>query len=813
MAQMTQFARIPLFLCALSLMLLGMPRPSVAADLESVRTFDIVPQPLETALIEYSKQADLQVMGAGDVMVDHMSAGVRGSFTNREALTELLRGTALAFDAVGTHSVRILSADRAAASGFRPVALRLAQAQSAAPGEIAQQGDSRAVERGPDDELEEVLVTVFGRVAPDTQMSVPQTVDVLDASMLDAIGANTVGDALRFVPGAVRQGTELDAFGDSFLIRGFDSNQTVNGLTASDLRQARDSASIERIEVLKGPASVLYGQLQPGAVVNVVTKQPARTFAAELMAEYGRFHDARATLGITGPLAAEGRVRARFDTAYDDSEGYVDFFSREHLWVAPSIAMDVGDRTTVTVETFYTRLRIKGFLNGLPAAGTVLPNPYGRFSRTLNLTDPGFAPSLRENSDITVRLEHEFSDSVALRVAGGWTREDTNEEGIFGVLGFEVPDRVLTRAVLTSGGRGDGYRASADLSFGLELGGTEHQFVVGSDKTWFSRDSDDIIGLTSGLDLFTPVYSDTRPDVFELPGFSNAGRERSDTFGAFAQDRIAITDRLKLIAGVRWSDYSQNNRTLFGDGTLVSNRQTQTAWTTQLGVLYAVRPTLSVFANRTTSFLPVQGSTATGASLEPETGTQYELGTKAELLDNRMSLTAALFHLERGDVAVSDRDNPSALLPIGAQVAKGFEVSARTRLGEGWSAYVAYAYTKAETTDDTNDLLVGAPIRNVPKHTFALQTDYELETVLPGLTFGAAVNRVGERTGDIEGSFELPSYWQADLRVDYPLTQRVTVSARVDNVFDERIYVHSFSAFEVFPAPPRRWSIAARMLY
>lgn len=658
-------------------------------------------------------------------------------------------------------------------------------------------------------------IIVYGRSARDTQLSVPQTIDVLDSQMLEAAGADTVGDALRFVPGASRQGGELDAFGDSYLIRGFFSNQTVNGLTTSALRQARDSVAVERIEVLKGPASVLYGQLQPGAVVNVVTKQPKREFGAELTGKYARFQDIRGTFDITGPLTDGGGLRARFTAAYDDADGYVDHFHRSHIWVGPSVSADFGESTTLTVEAFYTKVKFRGFLNGLPASGTVLPNPNGPLPRRFNVADPGLGPLIRENYDVSARLVHDFSDTVSLRIAGGWTHEDSNEQGVYGVLGFEVPDRVLTRAVLLSRGNGNGYRASADLSFDLKTGPLEHELVIGSDAIWYQRDYLDRIGLISSLDLYAPVFNTTPPTIDLLPGFSNAGRERSRTYSVFAQDRISLGENWKLIGGLRWSHYYQRNRITFvDDGTLVENQQTQNSWTSQIGILWTPTPHMSVFANRTNSFLPVQGSTAAGEALKPETGTQYELGAKAELLDNRLSITGAIFHLERGNVAVSDRVNPSALVPIGAQVAKGFEISATLRLADGWRAYAAYAYTKAKTTEDTNATLVGAPVRNVPKHTFAMQTDYSFQTgALAGLTLGAALNHVGRRTGDNQGSFDLPSYWQTDVRLDYALTDNITLGARIDNLFDEHIYTHSYSEFEVFPGAPRRWTVSAKLTY
>ena len=228
-------------------------------------------------------------------------------------------------------------------------------------------------------------ILVYGRV-DDTILSIPQSITVVDEALIEASSSETVGDALRLVPGASRDGSPLDAFGDTYLIRGFQSNQSVNGITANPLRQARDSVAVERIEVLKGPASVLYGQLQPGAVVNIVTKQPQRTWAGEATLNYGRFDDWRGTVDITGPLRANGDVRFRVVGAYDDAGSFIEYWHRQHVFLAPSLAFDVGEATTITIEGLYTRNKLRGFLNGLPAEGTVLPNPnlllrYGRIAK------------------------------------------------------------------------------------------------------------------------------------------------------------------------------------------------------------------------------------------------------------------------------------------------------------------------------------------------------------------------------------------------------------------------------------------------
>lgn len=762
----------------------ALPLAPAIAQTASPRSFDLPAEPLGRALVRYTRETGILVVADAALTRGRSSTATRGSFTAPAALEQLLRGTGLRAQPDGRSGL-VLVRDAPRAEAPAPSA-------AASP---------------------EILV--FGRLTRDTKMTIPQSVDVLDAAAIRSTGSDTVGDLLRFVPGASRDGSPLDAFGDTFLIRGFQANQTVNGIAPSKLNQPRDTVSIDRVEVLKGPASVLYGQLQPGAVVNIVTKQPKREWAGNASLSYGRFQDWRGAVDLTGPITTGGDVRFRLTAAYDDASSFVDYWRRQHLFIAPVIAFDVGDATTVTIESLYTRNKLRGFFNGLPAEGTVLPNPNGPLPRSLGLTDPTFAPSIRENEDISARVEHRFSDKVTWRTALSWTHERIDEEGVFGLLGWEDDDkRILSRAVLSSQTTGDNWTAHTDLGLSFETGPIGHELVVGGDYTWFDRHNESAVGLAAGLDVYAPVYDLARhPATFAIPSLGSATKERSRTGGLFAQDRVTLTDQIKLIAGVRWSHYRQTTVSARGGGSADTNSQTQTAWTSQFGLLYTPVEALALFANRTSSFLPVQGVTAAGLPLKPETGAQYEVGAKAQLLGGRLSLNGALFHLKRGNVAVSDRDSPSALIPIGAQLARGFELSVNARPIDGLSLYAGYAYTDATTTEDTNAALVGKRIRNIPAHSLALRGDYAVESgSLKGLGFGGSATRTSARAGDIDDSFELPGYWRVDAQASYALTENIRVAASIENLTNERYYSHAFSPFEVWPGAPRTWrvSVSAR---
>jgi iron complex outermembrane receptor protein len=233
-----------------------------------------------------------------------------------------------------------------------------------------------------------------------------------------------------------------------------------------------------------------------------------------------------------------------------------------------------------------------------------------------------------------------------------------------------------------------------------------------------------------------------------------------------------------------------------------------------LGVLYAPAPNLSLFANRTTSFVPTEGTTSGGETLDPETGEQYEIGVKTRLLDDRITATAALFRLTRGNLAVSDPDNPAFDIQIGEQRSQGLEVSVGADITPAWKVSVGYAYTDAETTKDTDSSLVGKRVRNVPKHGLTVLSDYRVRTgPLAGFSFGGALTYTGSRSGDIEDTFELPSHWLADIYARYNINENFTVDARVNNIADVEYFTNSSSDFEVWRGAPRTFMLSVSAFF
>lgn len=690
-----------------------------------------------------------------------------------------------------------------AAVALRPLAMTLALMSAPA---LAQ------TKSATDDTDSTPEIVVFGSAESQTTRDIPQTVNVFQQDIIERTGATRVGDVLRLVPGASPNGSELDAFGDAYLMRGFEADLTLDGIRIDHMNHARDAIGVERVEILKGPASVLYGQLQPGAVVNVVTKEPLREFKLDATGQAGRFDFYRGTVDTSIPLTADGSVAARLIGAYENSDSFIDFWNKDHRFFAPSIAFRPDEDTKLVVKAMYSRDKWSAFFNGVPAEGTVLPNPNGPLPRNRSIADPSFDGTIRRTSEISARLEHKFTPDIALRLSAAVVDGGQKYQEIFGVLGWEndATDSVLLRALLDTKSSATNYDFHGDLSFDFATGSIGHQLTIGAEYGIDSSDELSAVGLVSSLALYNPVYSLTVAPPVLNPLYVNHTINDVDRLGLFMQERLRLTDTLRLIGGLRYSKVDQHQRfSRDGGGATITDVKTD-SWTSQVGILYNPTSDLSLFASRSTSFVPVLLNNADGRPLPPETGTQYEAGAKLGLLDRRMTLSASLFHLTRGNVAVSDRDNPAFFLTIGKQVAKGVELSIEGKPLPGWSVYAGYAYTDAKTDRDTQAVgqidRTGFRLRGVAKNTFAFNSNYELrDGRLAGLSVGGTVNYVGKREGDIDETFTLPSYWRVDAVAAYKLTENVALRINVDNLFNERIYSVAYSLYEVWPSSPRTY--------
>lgn len=647
-------------------------------------------------------------------------------------------------------------------------------------------------------------ITVYGRLPDDSVTRIPQSVSVHNQETFDITLADNIADIIRLEPNAAPAGSSLDMFADNFLLRGFDAQQSVNGLGFARKDHPTDTVNIERIEILKGPASVLYGQMEPGGTINIVTKQPLDYFFAEAGIELGSDQRKRSTLDVTGPIS--DTVRARLNMSYLGSDSFVDSLENERLFIAPNVAIDLSDNTLLTIEGSYSRNEWNGLNGGTPLEGSVTHNPHGHYAASFNPSDKDSFTD-RDSKEINIRLDHELSDTLRARASYTYTRNDANwqEQAPFGL---DDDLRTLNRIVFagTDTNKKE-HNLILDLNGEFTTGRVEHQFIVGTD---FSTNDvyrpTQIYGI-SPVDIFNPVY--TPVDLNISPRLRDRTTYQEDDVAAlFFQDRMALGDRWHLLAGMRYIDSEQSQKTVNNDsGSSSEDRIKQTDWSSQLGLIYDINPHTSVFVNRSESFVPQQGTTAGKKPLEAEEGTQYEAGIRFNA--GKVLINAAAFVITKDNIAITDPLNEDFEIAAGKARSKGFELTAGGYINPNLYLAAAYGYNDTEILRSDDQALEGNRFANVPEHTASLQGRFHVQQI-PGLSLGGTVTYMGERYGDDDNSFKLPDYTQIDLNASYEVNASLQADLLIGNISDETLY--SPASFDGVVREPGR-TYLARLKY
>jgi iron complex outermembrane receptor protein len=626
---------------------------------------------------------------------------------------------------------------------------------------------------------------------------IPQSIQVIPQEVIEDQQASNLTEVLRNA--GIAQGVNPSARGAFSLpvIRGFDSSDNIvrDGLADPTFRYVGPNlANIERVEVLRGPASVLYGQSVPGGTINLVTEQPLNEPFYELEFSTGNFNFYRGNLDISGPLNDSQTVLYRLNAAAQTTESFVDFFEREQYFVAPALSWQISDQTdlTVSAEYFYRLDDAYGQV-GIPVEGSILPNPNGEIPRDLNVSGP-----FGEESFTIYRagysLDHRFSENWSLRNAFRFSEVQRNQNSIS--RGIEL---AADRRTLTLNRSAPGFGTEQFFNFDtytvgeFTTGPIQHQLVTGINLTrqYYSFEGGNLESAT--IDIFNPEY--VRPSGSVTSRFSS--NSATNALGIYVQDQVTLLDNLKLLLGLRFDTFEQTSED-FIEGT--ERGQSGDAFSPRVGIVYQPIEPISLYASYGRSFLPVAGTSFDGEPFEPERSTQYEIGVKAEIND-QFSATLALYELTRSNVETDDPDNLGFSIQTGEQRSRGVELNVAGEILPGWNIIGAYAYTDAEVTKD-NSIPEGNRLRLIPEHLFNLWSTYEIQTGdFRGLGFGAGFVFVGDREGDFDNSFELPSYFRTDAAVFYK-RDRLRLALNVRNLFDIEYYESAANRTNVYPGEP-----------
>ena len=641
------------------------------------------------------------------------------------------------------------------------------------------------VESEPDEEIEVIATgqaeeegynVDIGTAATRTDtplQDVPQSIQVIPQEVIENREVNDFTDALENIPGIVSVGDP--GIFNNVNIRGFRADFRRNGLRSRSFSSGEQTANVERIEVLKGPASVLYGQGSFGGTVNVITKQPTDEPFYKIDAAIGNFDLYRGAVDLSGPLNESKSLKYRLNLAAETENGFIDFNERDRFLIAPVLSWQIGKNTEITFEAEYSNLTYRTFF-GLPARGTVLDNLNGEIEQDRFVGDP---EENREADQIFVGydLEHRFSENWRIRNA--FQFRNRLAPGTFSFpTNLQEDDRTL-EVNFSDAEKFDTYEFILDTYAvgNFNTGSIKHELVVGVELFRSELYSDVAFGDNGTLDLFAPDYDtivSSPPDSFESEEIID------QNLGIYLQDKIEFTENLILLGGVRF-DIANTDSTNFVDNT--SNFQQEEEFSPRVGLVYKVIPEVSLYASYSRSFSPNIGSVSVDGELfAPERGTQYEIGAKAELND-RISLTIALFDITNSNVLTPDLDNPGFDVLTGERNSQGVELFAQGEILPGWNVIGGYTYNDVTVTED-NDIEVGNRINNVPEHAVSFLTTYEIQQgSLQGLGGSLGIYFVGDRQGDLENTFEVPSYTRTDASIFYN-RDRFRAGLNFRNLFD-----------------------------
>ncbi|PSB49281.1 TonB-dependent siderophore receptor [Cyanosarcina cf. burmensis CCALA 770] len=626
---------------------------------------------------------------------------------------------------------------------------------------------------------------------------IPQSIQVVPQEVLRDQNVNTLDEALRNVSG-VTTNSGPDSFSEAgYIIRGFGTSSRSGGnFLRNGLREGGDilrdfTPNIERIEALLGPASVLYGNANPGGTINILTKQPLRDPFYAIDATIGNYDFYEGAIDLSGPLNDSKTLLYRLNVGYQNRGSFIDLIEASIFTISPVVSVDIGERTRLTLEGEYTERSIVSY-QGLPAVGTVLPNPNGEIPRDRFTGEPDGTI----NNTITrvgYRLEHQFSDNWALQnvfSARIQSNEPGNEFYILTEDGLADDNRTLNRQAIDNTVDYEDYDLATYLTGKFSTGSINHELLLGIDlsSSFLAFDRPSIIPTT--LDIFDPVYG--RATESSIDAFD--GDQLTRTLGIYVQNLVTLTENLKLLLGGRFDLFEQDFR-FQSDIDSASGD----AFSPRVGLVYQPIQPISLYASYSKSFLPVQGTAFGGGAFEPEGGTQYEIGLKADVSE-QLSATLALYHLTRTNVTTEDPDNLEFQIQTGEQRSRGVELRIAGEILPGWNIIASYASTDAQITED-NTLPVGNRLDNVPENAFNLWTSYEIQQgTLQGLGFGLGLFYVGERQGDLDNSFQVPSYLRTDAAIFYN-RDRFRAALNFRNLFDIDYFEGSLGS-NVFPGAP-----------
>lgn len=744
-----------------------------AEQVSSVRTYDLPAGSLATTLNQIASQAGLALSLDPALAAGRTSAPVQGQFDATGALRQALRGTGvqLVQSTVGTYSLM------AAPDGV--VALPETRIQGQISDETAW---------GP---VEGYTATrsAAGTKTDTPIVEAPRSISVVTREQMEDRAVQNLDDALRYSPGVVASSYGSDNRADWLRVRGFEPTQFLDGLPLPKGSYANpkiETWDLERIALLRGPSSSVYGQTPPGGMLDMVSRRPDAESSHEVQAQIGSNNRKQISFDSTGKIDDEGQFLYRIDGVVRDSGSPIDHVDDKRYNIAPSLTWNVDPDTHLTLLTQFTHDDTGVSGQFLPLQGTKLPSAAGDISHHKDLGEPDADYYDRTYYALGYAFDHRFNDVWQFRQNLRYTKSDLAFHTTYPsyVADAVSPDGTLKR--IYDKVNEDISQIALDNNFqaDFQTGPFSHTVLLGADLQHSNTNYHWVEGDAPDSNVINPIYGQPYPGTTPYTLY-NYNQKTTQT-GLYAQDQIAL-DKWRLTLGGR-EDWVHTGTTFYNNND-ATHTERDSKFSGNAGLSYVFDSGITPYISYTESFQPTSGAAVNATdSLKPTEGRQYEAGVKYQPPGTKALLTAAVFDLRQKNVSVTQANITTQ---IGEVKVRGLELEATSDVTHNLKLVGSYTYTDTETLKGDTD---GNRLKLIPRNAASGWADYTWHRGLfDGFGMGAGVRYVGDTYGNVPNTANghVGSYTVYDAAVHYDLGRLsnslagASVAVNANNLFNK----------------------------
>ncbi len=626
-------------------------------------------------------------------------------------------------------------------------------------------------------------------------METPLSIQIVPQQVLQDQKANTLDQALKNVSGI--KSSNNSRLDESMYLRGFRSNVVFrDGFRIEDsfANGLQNLTNIDSVEVFKGPAAILYGRVEPGGIVNLVTKKPLDTPYYSAEQQIGSWDSYLTNLDATGPINADKTLLYRINVSLDKSKFWRDGVMNERQFIAPTLQWRPSARTQVTLEAQYNH-------NPLTYDSPIVPyddtnKQFIRLPRTQNLTVHDQNPAVNDLSLLGVNWSHQINDDWLIKHQIVQHKVNGSYGGYYGVWGFEqVGPTSWTADRHRTSLEGTDTITSTDLNLTghFDTAGLKHTLLLGAD--YYVRDMAYRYGYSSfppSLGSVTDAFNPTTPTGVPLDPSTFSGVNNStEQYGVYVQDQIKLPHDIQVLVGLRDQKVTHTGSIRDATDTVTPDAtQDDHASTPRVGILWQPQNGFSLYGNYAENFGANNGRDAAGNILPAESAKQKEVGAKAEFYDGKLRVNLAFFDLTKTNVACADPLNPGFSIAVGEVQSKGAEFDIQGEIVPGWDVIATYTDTDIKVTKSTpgSAFTEGNRMSNVPQNMASFSTTYKFQQeALRGLKIGGGVIYRSSTTNP-SNTIDTPGYSVFDAMASYEFKtggNKVTAQLNIYNLFDK----------------------------